>query len=361
MHIQRLLIDHFRNIQHTELLLHSRLNWVIGENGSGKTSLLEAVYCLSSGRSFRTPQSLHVIQHNTTESTLFCELKEHETAIARIGVGIAKHKKEIHLNGEVIKSASQLASQLPVQLITPKVSQLIEEGPSLRRKFLDWGLFHVEHQFKTSWTDFNRVLKQRNTLLKQHRPKTELLAWDSKFVELAGIINDLRQAYLIKLEEVIKPYLLELSDVLPIELSLYTGWPRDRDLAECLAEHADHDRQRGQTSYGPHRADIRIKTDSRLVKDVASRGQVKLISCVLLFAQLSMLEQSKQASNAVLLIDDLGAEFDFENRHRILQWALASKSQIIVTSTETALPPKLSPHDNYKMFHVEHGTFKEVV
>lgn len=361
MHIQRLVVDHFRNIDHSELNLEPKLNWIIGDNGSGKTSLFEAICFLANGRSFRTQQPNQVIQNNQTKSVLFCELRQAESSLTRIGVGISKDIKEIHLNGERIKTASELAIQLPVQLITPKVSQLVEDGPQLRRRFLDWGLFHVEHPFKMAWSQFNRILKQRNALLKLRRGNNELAIWDSELVLAAEVIQRYRQAYLTKLQDTLNPYLTVLDGVMPIELTLYSGWPQDRELADCLTEHVVLDRKRGQTTYGPHRADIRIKLGNQLFKDIGSRGQLKMFSCALLFAQLTLLEHQTQIKNAVLLIDDLGAEFDAANQQRIMHWALESKSQILVTTTDKHLPVRLTRGHPCSMFHVEHGTFEEVI
>jgi len=356
--LRYLQVNRFRNIQSCELQLHPRLNWIIGENGSGKTSLLESIHCLSSSRSFRTNNHLHLISHGEQRTHIFAETGN--SPKTRLGVGLDRDSgKEIHIDGERARAASELAVQLPVQVITPKVSQLIEGGPSERRRFLDWGVFHVEHLYRETLAKFNRVLKQRNALLKESAQRNLVLAWDKEFVTLANQIKASRASYVEALLQKIDSVCQSFEDLPDTEITLYAGWPADETLEQKLKDGWGMDMRRAQTQYGPHRADLRIKTQSASAKDELSRGQLKLLSCVLLLSQLQILDD--RAKQSVVLIDDISAEFDITNRQRILQLALDSGSQLFVTATSQQQLQNLVSRYDSKMFHVEHGHVTEVI
>jgi len=330
----------------------------VGENGSGKTSLLESIHCLSSSRSFRSNNPHHLISHDKQNAFMFAE--SGDSLKTRLGVGLDKEKgKEIRVNGERVYTSSELAIRLPVQVITPKVAQLIEGGPSERRRFLDWGVFHVEQFYRESLSRFNRVLKQRNALLKESAQISLVQAWDKEFVELAQQLTAARQSYVESLVEKIEQVCQSFDSVPATQFSLYPGWPSDEPLQEKLKQVWRNDLRRGQTQYGPHRADLRVKASSALAKDELSRGQLKLLSCVMILSQLQILDE--KAKQSVVLIDDISAEFDAGNRQRILQLALDSGAQLFVTGTSQQLLQSLVSSYDSKMFHVEHGVVTEVI
>jgi len=353
-----LQVHQFRNIASCELSLHPQLNWIVGINGSGKTSLLESIHCLSSTRSFRTNNHLHLISHNETNAHIFAELGN--DSIIRLGVGLDRDSgKSIRINGERAQAASELAIQLPVQVITPKVAQLIEGGPSERRRFLDWGMFHVEHTYRDTLARFNRVLKQRNSLLKESPQRKLISAWDKEFIELAQNLDQSRKTYIELLRTKLEELCPTFDDLPETSIALYSGWPSEESLAEKLQDSWATDVRRAQTQYGPHRADIRIRTSKALAKDELSRGQLKLLSSAMILSQLQILDD--KAKRSVVLFDDISAEFDAANRQRILQMALATGAQLFVTATSTQqLQDLVSQHEG-RMFHVEHGVVTEVI
>ena len=198
MKIELLKINHFRNIKSAILTDLLRLNVIIGNNGSGKTSILEAIYFLGLARSFRTVHSHKLIQHHQASFILFTRIQT-EDRVIQIGVEKTQANTTIRVNGENIKNSSQLAKNLPVQIINTNVHELIEEGPIYRRKFIEWGVFHVEHRYSDLSLRLRHLLKQRNFGLRKHLPRSELKHWDKELVSIATEIHAYREQYFVSL------------------------------------------------------------------------------------------------------------------------------------------------------------------
>lgn len=360
MYIRVIKIQHFRNIVHGEMEFHPKLNWITGENGSGKTSLLEAIHCLGSGRSFRASNANQLIQHQSEQFNLFGVIEESVEKDTRIGMQVSKNKKQIRVNGEDISVASSLAEILPVQVIAPDIYKLVDEGPRYRRKFIDWGVFHVEHQFKNDWTKLTKLLKQRNAELRTASRYQDVSHWDQEYIPLSNHINNSRRHYIEQLAFYLSKYFNDTVEFCEVGLALAYGWPVDKNLQDCLLEHFYLDKKKSLTHYGPHKADLRIKLGSNMFRDVASRGQIKLLASMLKLAQIDYLENVGQR-NAVLLMDDITSEFDTSNQRKILNWGLESRSQLFITCTDRASVDRLNSGLDCKMFHVEHGEFREVI
>jgi len=356
MKIDRIQISNFRNIVDANLEFHPNVNWIVGANGSGKTSLLEAIYCLGSARSFRTSNYNQLVNFETSVMNLFAQISDEREVVIKLGVQIADKRKRIRVNNEDVKTASTLAEHLAIQVITPNQSKLIEEGPRLRRKFIDWGMFHVEHSFKSDWRRLLQSLKQRNAQLKLAHKYQDVAHWDLDFLDVSKKICLAREMYVGQLLETITSFTRQLDNFIQIEFELYNGWPKDKNLSDCIQNHFLLDRKKGLTQHGPHKADLRIKSEHTLFKDVASRGQIKLLSTILKIAQLEHLRDRVQ-QDGILMIDDLASEFDLENQRRVFNWAKATGAQLFITCTNEDTVHNIDPCGESKMFHVEHGTF----
>lgn len=359
MQLRQVDIHRVRNLSNVSLVPAPGLNLLYGANASGKTSLLEAIYLLSHGRSFRTANIRHVIQQNTEALQVYGQLKqENMSSVINLGIERGTSHTHIRINQNTVTQTSRLAAYLPVQIINPEAHRLLELGPTQRRKYLDWGLFHVEPSFHQVWQDYNRILKQRNAALRQHASVGDISAWDQQFLETANKLTCMRQKYVEQLEPFIHQYteyLLGLS----LSVEYRQGWTRDITLEHALHKAFDLDRQHGLTRVGPHRADLLLLQASVPVQDQFSRGQQKLLVCALRLAQISHLKQhNKQGS--VVLVDDLAAELDLYHRNRLLELLADTGAQLFVTVTEANLI-KVDAWESQKMFHVEHGRVKEMV
>lgn len=335
MTLCRLQVTDFRCLQSAGLELDSRFTLISGTNASGKTSLLEALYVLGRGRSFRTRRLEHLIRHGAEQFVVFGEI---ESPDRRIPVGVEGTTAGVRAKvaGAKTSSLAELALLLPVQIIDPEVHRLIEEGPSRRRRFLDWGVFHVEHSFIGHWQRYNQALKQRNAALKSRLPRTVVSAWDRDLLEYGSLVSNARSRYVTLLTrhaEVIGRNLLGLE----LELSYGPGWPRDRSFAEGLQNSWAHDQESGATQVGPHRADLSIRLGGLRVKDRISRGQQKLLAAALLISQVKLFPETAPVQPC-LLLDDPAAELDDDRLAGLIREVSTQSVQLIVTTLHGEFP-----------------------
>jgi DNA replication and repair protein RecF len=329
--LRRLQVTDFRCLQSAVLDLDPRFTLISGSNASGKTSLLEAIYVLGRGRSFRTRRLEHLIRHDCERFVVFGEI---ETSDRRIPAGVEGSASGIHaqIAGSKASSLTELAMVLPVQIIDPEIHRLIEEGPSRRRRFLDWGVFQLFHgkQFMHHWQRYHQALKQRNAGLKAGQPQAAVAAWDGDLVHYGELLTEARSGYvalLAKQAEVISRNLLGME----LELSYRAGWARDLSFAESLLQSRSHEQASGATLVGPHRADLNIRLNGMAVKDRISRGQQKLLAAALLIAQLKLFPEDA-ALQPSLLLDDPAAELDDERLAGLIHEVLGHSVQLIVTT-----------------------------
>lgn len=359
MYLAELDISQVRNLNDIKLKPSKRCNYIFGSNASGKTSILEAIYLLSVARSFRTTHIKHVISQDQPSLRVFARVSHLESDV-KIPVGLERSSKKtrIRINGNTVSQVSELSALLPVQIINPDVHKLLEQGPKYRRQFIDWGVFHVEHDFLQSWQQYYRVLKQRNAALRQKQNKKAISLWNDQLIHSAKQITLSRENYLAGLLPIFNQY-VELLMGLSVSLHYLRGWNAEQSFTQTLDFSFDKDIYKGFTSFGPHRADLEISFNHNLVQNTFSRGQQKLLVCAMRLAQISHLKKVT-GQQSILLVDDLAAELDVEHRQNLISLLVDTEAQLFVTATEKnsfALPPEIES----KMFHVEHGSLKEVV
>lgn len=355
--IGSLHLHHFRNIEQAQLELSPAANVIVGDNAAGKTAIIEAIWTLASGRSFRTHKPQQLIQTDQNMLTLFCQV-EHQGQAHKLGLSRDTQNSglQLKIDAQAVKSQSELARLLPVQLLTPESHRLLEEGPKARRQFIDWGCFHHHSEFISAWRHYQRALKQRNHSLKQRHARNQIQLWDQILIESADKINALRAAYLDHLAPHIEYFCRFLMPKLDPALSIkfHPGWPhRFENYQQALQSNIHKDEQQGHTQYGAHRADLRIKIKQQEPLVSLSRGQQKLFVCALLLAQAYYLQQQTQEA-LIMLIDDLPAELDATHRHTLLSLLDELKIQHLVTTTSLELIPNINP-DTRRIFTIQQG------
>ncbi|OAQ14120.1 recombinase F [Bibersteinia trehalosi Y31] len=331
MSLSRLIINNFRNLIAVDLDLSHGFNFLVGANGSGKTSLLEGIFYLGHGRSFKSHISNRIIHYDHDEFTLFGKIEEdkHEWS-----VGLQKNRQgdtKLKINGEDAKKIADLAHLLPMQVITPEGLTLLNGGPTYRRAFLDWGLFHQYTEFHRLWSDLKRLLKQRNAALNQVRDYTELKFWDIELAKLAHSVSEMRAMYAEALRPEIEKTCRFFLPELEISVSFHQGWEKGVDYLEILAQGFERDKNLGYTMIGPQKADFRFRANGLPVEDVLSRGQLKLLMCALRLAQGEYLVAQK-ARQCLFLIDDFASELDPVKRELLAHRLRQSGSQVFVTA-----------------------------
>lgn len=364
MPLTKLDVFGLRNLKSVQLILNPAINIFYGSNGSGKTSLLEAVFLLGRARSFRSRMLQSVINTNDHQCTVFGMTQQQGSCIP---IGVTRNRQGggvFKVGGQAVSAASSLAEALPLLLINQESFNLLEGSPQHRRRFVDWGVFHVEQGYQQVVQRFQRVLKQRNSLLRHDRIDPGVLAtWDREFEEVAGDITTARKNYLQQLLPIIREVLSELSPALEeIGFELHAGWDEDHPLSLIL----EHDRRRDQqfktTHHGPHRADLKIRIDRHNANERMSRGQIKILAIAMLIAQ-GFLFHRRTGRHCVYLIDDLAAELDEHHKKLVGKLLQDMGAQILITGADRAvfrdLWSDLRP-EKIKVFHVEHGQIHEV-
>ena len=315
-----------------QLTLHPRLNLITGDNGSGKTSLLEAIYLLGRGRSFRTRHTEHLIRHAAPELRVFGRVELTGTASHSIGLGCSRQDGLVaRIDSLDVASLAALSELFPVQVIDPGIHRLVEEGPVQRRRWLDWAVFHVEPDFVRHWQGYSRALRQRNAALKSGADAT---LWDWELVRLGKLLTAARE----RLVEALQPYwaaALRDLDAVPVSLGYFQGWSRDQELGLALTSHMVRDRERGSTSYGPHRFDVLLRLEGRPARDLVSRGQQKLMGAAMALT-MSRYVAEVAGRAPTLLLDDPAAELDRAHTEGLLRAVASLGGQLVVTALRPA-------------------------
>ena len=359
MFLESLSLSQFRNFPTAVITPGKTVNIISGANGSGKTSLIEAIYCLGFGRSFRPGTYRQLIRNDESQFTVFARVTEqdgrkHQVGFQRNTTG----EVQLRIDHAKEKRFSALARLVPVQLMTPESIELVLGGPKVRRQFIDWGVFHVEHSFYNDWVGFSKLLKQRNSLLKMKRFHQEHQYWDEKFSEFGERIHQHRTNYIEAFLPVLKQRLVSFLPDYEFDFHLRSGWDKEIRLSDALVKHREQDLRYGHSTVGPHKAELKILANGEEVKNLLSRGQLKLLVAALKLVQGEYLQQ-QTGVQCIYLVDDITAELDSVSQEKFCGALVASNSQVFVSAINgDDVHAKLKTKDT-KMFHVEHGTVKE--
>ncbi len=359
MRLTELRIERLRCIDSLDLELPPGWSAFIGPNGSGKTSLLEAVYLLSHGRSFRggTRDALSTI--GSRGFSVFGRFEPADGRERRLGLARLSNRLEARVDGEGAALGS-LVEACAVVCFEPGSHELVDGGSESRRRQLDWGVFHVEQGFLREWRRYQRALRQRNAALRDGAGSDSLEPWEREMAESGEHLDSHRRAYIERLRgslaATLAAFVPELGDT---SLTFERGWREEQDLAEALAEARLRDRDRGHTTRGPHRADWAIGFEHAPRREHLSRGQAKLCALAFMLAQAS-LHAEVRGDWPVLCFDDLASELDDEHQRRVVELARMSNAQVLLTGT--ALPAVLSgSRDGLGVFHVEQGRVRALL
>ena len=359
MGLQSLDIRDFRNIQNASLTFSSGLNLITGANAAGKTSLLEAIYCLGRVRSFRTSIVDEPVRYGQTAYRIVGRVRQVGGRLVPVGIERQAAGLQVHLDGKAIRRLSDLAGSFPVQVMSGDTDSILEGGPRSRRQAIDWALFHVEHPYREYWQRYTRALRQRNAALRGRVAVEQVSVWDTELLETGELIDKLREQYFEALQPRLQDTLLELLPGMTVSLQYQSGWPGGLSLAEALAQSLERDRIRGYTQHGVHRADFKILVNGHHVRSHCSRGQQKALTVGFMLAQIG-LQQDRDVALGAFLLDDFASELDEDHQDRVLCALRDLRAQVFVTAIE-GIRSDQAAWDETKRFHVEHGGIQEVL
>lgn len=359
MRVTRLDIAGLRRFRQVRLQPGPGLNLLTGDNGAGKTSVLEALHLMAYGRSFRGRVRDGLIGPTGDALEVFVEWEtpgpDGQARRRRAGLRHTGQTWEGRLDGATVDSLGELCSALAVVTFEPGSHVLVSGSGEPRRRQLDWGLFHVEPDFLFLWRRYSRALRQRNALLKTRSRDGQLESWENELAQAGEPLGRYRQQYL----ETLLPHLQQLvRDLLPaaggVRLDYQPGWrEQELSLADALLLARDRDLATGHTSVGPHRGDWRIEYETLPGRESLSRGQAKLTALALLLAQ-ARYHAHARGNWPVVALDDLGSELDRRHQAGLLRMLADCGAQVLITGTEP--PAALASLDlPVTMFHVEHG------
>lgn len=358
MSLQKLDVYRVRNILQASILPSPAINLIYGNNGSGKSSLLEAIFILGRARSFRTNSIKTVINQDANDLIVSGQILQKNGFFAHLGIQLTGKEGEIHINQQSKCKRAELAYALPIQLIHPKSYQLLDSNSGVRREFIDWGVFNQNDTFLTVWRKFKKSLLQRNVLLKS-KSFRQIRVWDNELVQYANQIAQFRLEYVHQLEPIFNNICRFFLSFENVKFKFLAGWDESKDLQHILTENLEKDSRLGFTQYGPHRSDFQLLINHRFAKDFVSRGQLKLLILSLKIAQVQLMYQ-KSSKIGCILIDDLTAELDSLNRTKFLQYLSNTNFQVFISATELIEFGNLNRLDDFKLFHMEHGKIQQI-
>lgn len=360
MSLTRFGAEGFRNLAPFVINPSSEINLVVGDNGAGKTSLLEAIHFLSRGRSFRTNRLDRIRQRGLNDLQVYGSVSVPDSPSTTIGVRKSGRDTVIRVGGHSVNRFSQLARLLPVVTIGSESHRLIEDGPELRRRFLDWGVFHMEHPQLSAWRQYEHALRQRNAAIRNRLPQAQIRAWNEPIGVAGEIITTVRQGLL---NDTAPHFTASAARLLPehkLSIQYRAGWKSsDMTLLEALNISTEDDLSRGYTQFGPHRAELRVIDGDTDIRETLSRGQQKLLVSSMLIAQALYLHDIT-SKEPILIYDDLPAELDSRKRAALAELIQTHPGQVFLSAIDPAVLKPLF-HMEHNMFHVEQGNISQVI
>jgi DNA replication and repair protein RecF len=313
-------------------------------------------------RSFRGNSIKPLIAHEEIGCTVFGKvISSGHTHRAGIPLGVQRNRAgDVHIKvgGKAVRTVAELVEHLPLQVITAESFDLLTGSPAARRQYLDWGVFHVEHQFFNQWQRFQRCIKQRNKLLRRGKIRDhELEVWTRDLASSGSAMDEYRQAYFKQLVPQFSAVMAKLAPSLNLlELRFRSGWDSQYSFEEALQHSLTADREQGYTHTGPQRADIRVLSDGHLAADTLSRGQQKLVVCGLKLAQGQLMSELGKGK-CTYLIDDLPSELDQQHSQLVCELLASIDAQVFITCVHRQDIAAVWPTTKeMAMFHVEHGS-----
>ena len=363
MRIVGIRIRDVRSLADVSLAPAAGVNVLIGPNGSGKTSFLEAVHILSLGRSFRTRRTRAVIRHDAESLMVAGQVAgEEDGDSCSIGIEKTARTTRLRVDSREVRSVSALARKLPVMVVAPEGFKALLEGSEHRRRLLDWTLFHVEPDYLDVLQRYGHALRQRNAALRSSGRgdgEKAIEAWNEQLATQGERLDAMRRRHM-ESAEMAEIACDSIESVLneAVSWEYWSGWDRQRPLLDILNEHRARDLEAGYTTAGPHRADVIWRAARGMARDNLSRGQGRLLVMAFEVAQVNYV-MKVEAIRPVLLVDDLSTELDIISMQRFLSRIEGLGLQVFISSVLDAVVTLVQTSGESRLFHVEQGRVQQ--
>ncbi len=368
MILQKISIVNYKNIREASLELSPKINCLIGHNGAGKTNLLDAIYFLSFCRSAFYHQDSLAITHGQEFFVLEGEYSD-DTDNANVDVDVEKiycglkrgTKKRFKRNGKEYKRLSQHIGLIPVIMVSPSDSILVEGGSEERRRLMDMVIAQYNPLYIDDLANYNKALQQRNALLKQEQePDTSLMEiLEMQMAETGERIYTQRQQYVEQMSPVLSEIYRKISgDKETVELN-YVSHCQRGPLFDVISRDRYKDRAVGYSLHGIHRDDLEMHINGYPIRREGSQGQTKSFVIALKIAQFDFLRRTHSNTTPLLLLDDVFDKLDASRVERIIDMVAGEGyGQIFITDTNRDHLDKILQRSegDYKIFDVEDGT-----
>ena len=334
MIIKSIELSNFRNYEHLYITFDEGTNILYGDNAQGKTNILEAAYVSGTTKSHKGSRDKEMIRFNETESHIKTIVEKNEKEY-QIDIHLKKNKtKGIAINKVPIKKASELFGILNIIFFSPEDLNIIKNGPAERRRFIDAELCQLDKIYLSDLTNYNKILNQRNKLLKDlyYNPglKETLPVWDMQLVNYGKKIISRRNQFIMELNELVHEIHYKISGGREEMVIKYEPSIEDIFFEDELIRAKEKDLKYAQTSVGPHRDDLKISVGDIDVRKFGSQGQQRSCALSLKLSEIKLVEQTIH-DKPILLLDDVLSELDHNRQNYLLQ--AIDDTQTIITCT----------------------------
>ena len=341
MQLNSLKLLNFRNYDNLYIDFNKKVNLLVGKNGQGKTNIVESIYMLSFGKSFRTNKEKELIKFNCEKASVQINYqKSDRDGNIKIEIG---EKKQVYLNGIKIKKLSELLGNINIVIFTPDDINILKGGPQNRRRFLDIMISQLRPNYMHILSLYNKTLEQRNNYLRQikeyNKDENLLEIWDEKLIDYGMKIYEYRKEFLEKIQNKIKYIHKEITDGKEdIEIEYISDAKTRQNFTNELQSRRKLDIIKGFTTKGIHRDDFIIYINKKEVGIFGSQGQNRTAMLSLKLSELQVIYDDI-GEYPILLLDDFMSELDEKRRERFLN--NIKDIQVIITCTEKLRLEKL--------------------
>lgn len=344
MFIHQLSLKNYRNYKSLDLKFNKHVNIILGENAQGKTNLVESLYVLGFGKSFRTTQDKDLIMMSESFTHVSANITKKDRELKIDFKYNQQNKKEIKVNDVPLLKLSELIGELNIVIFSPEDLQLIKGSPALRRKYIDKSISQIYPYYYSLLIDYNKVLKQRNNLLKQKSVHDMIDIWNEQLAVLGSKIMIYRIEFLEELKKTCSDIHFKISQQREVLRIDYISNYMPKNLGESdvydniysgmlkhLKTRLELDIRRGYTSVGPHRDDLLFFINNNESKKFGSQGQVRTIALSLKLSEITIIKKLLK-ENPILILDDVLSELDTIRQNQLMSYI--SDIQTFITTTE---------------------------